>query len=145
MTWICNFTSSIYNQTIPVITLRCIKTYMIVMLVCDSMTGYVLSKLTSILPSMTRLKFPWFKLCSQLRLCIFITALWSNIMAHFLRDRYSWFNCVFPRLMTCANRCHFSINISLLIWRNPHIDSKNSQFLYGFVHVNYYSPYSAVH
>ena len=32
----CNFTSSIYYQTIPVITLRCIKTFMIVIIVCNS-------------------------------------------------------------------------------------------------------------
>ena len=58
MTWICNFTSFIHKQTIPVITLKCIKTYMIVMIVCNSklyMTGYVLSKLASILQPMARL------------------------------------------------------------------------------------------
>ena len=48
----------IHKQIIPVITLRCIKTCMIAMIVCNStlyMTEYVLSKLTFILQSMARL------------------------------------------------------------------------------------------
>ena len=65
-------------------------------------------------------RFPWFKLCPQLRLC--------KYHGSFLRDTYSLLYCAFPRLMTCTIKCHFSIIISLLIWRNPYIDSKNSVF-----------------
>ena len=34
----------------------------------------------------------------------------------------------FLDLGTCAISCHVSINISLLIWKNPHIDSRNLYF-----------------
>ena len=39
-------------------------------------------------------RFPWFKWCPQLRSC--------KYHGSFYRDRYSWVNCAFPRLMTCT-------------------------------------------
>ena len=56
-------------------------------------------------------KFPWFKLCPQLRLCIFLTALIIHIMAHFCGIDIQVWIVRFLDLWTCTIRCHFSVKL----------------------------------
>ena len=83
------------------------------MIVCNSklyITGYVLSKFTSILQSMARL-LSFHVLSCALNYVYVVSTLWINTMAHFCGiDIHDWI-VRFLDLWTSAVRFHFSINI----------------------------------